>query len=94
MDVLQDLLKDWVKVLDPNSLQEVIKKARGIDLGSFKSNTLPKKYQLPNNLLIIPSLKNPPPKLKLDIETRQQLRRQKTCFTCKDPWVLRHCRKS
>ncbi|XP_059075191.1 uncharacterized protein LOC131875172 [Cryptomeria japonica] len=89
IDGLSDSLKGWVKSLNPPTLQTAIKRARELEPSSkgklFNKGPSPKpeKDKQPFN-------KDDFPKNKLDKEDREELRRKKLCFSCREAWQPGH----
>ena len=86
---LQDKYRGLVKVLKPNTLDDAIKIAHDLDSPSSLLQPPKKPYRgstspQGNNNQQKP---NPP---RLDFETRNELKRKKLCFTCREPWTPNH----
>jgi hypothetical protein len=87
---LAEPLRGWVKALKPATLQDTIKRTLDMMDTVPKTKGPTKPYIPPKNPDKKPFQKEWTRKDHLDEETRQELRRKKLCFTCKDLWESSH----
>lgn len=78
-----------VKVLKPNTLDDTIKITHNLDSPSLILQPPKKPYRGSTSSQGNKTQQrlNPP---KLDFETRNELKRKKLCFTCREPWTPDH----
>jgi hypothetical protein len=87
---LSEPLHGWVKAFKPETLQDAISQDTGHGGCSLKEKTFSKPFIPQKNKDKKPFQKEGTSKEKLDEATRNELRRKKLCFNCKDPWEPGH----
>lgn len=89
IDGLSDSLKGWVKSLNPLTLQTAVKRGRELEPsseGNFFNKGPPPKPEKDKQ----PFNKDNFPKNRLDKGEREELRRKKLCFSCREAWQPGH----
>ena len=99
IEVLSEPLRDWIKVFDPFTLQEAMRKARSKEHAT-STNKFQSKGSSPSkdNKPFFKKLERNETKAKnkdksftpLDRETLNDLRKKKLCFYCKGPYDMNH----
>jgi hypothetical protein len=79
-----------VKAFKPETLQDAIIRTRDMEDVVPKKKTFSKPFIPQKNKDKKPFQKEWTGKEKLDEATRNELRRKKLCFSCKEPWDLGH----
>jgi hypothetical protein len=87
---LTDPLRGWVKAYRPPTLQDSILHTRDLADSVPKTKTFSKPFVPQRNQDRKPFQREWKGKEKLDDETRQELMRNKLCFSCINPWVPGH----
>lgn len=86
---LQDKFKGLVKILKPNTLDDVIKIAHDLDSPSSLLQPLKKTYRGSTSSQGNKNQQKPNPP-RLDFETHNELKKKRLCFTYKEPWTPNH----
>jgi hypothetical protein len=89
-EALSEPLRGWVKDFKPHTLQEAIVRKRDMGDSAQKPKTVTKPFVPQRDRDHRNSQREWKGKPKLNDDTRQELSRKKICFSCRDPWVLRH----
>jgi hypothetical protein len=87
---LSEPLCGWVKAFKPETLQDAIIRTRDMEDVVPKTKTFSKPFIPQKNKDKKPFQKEGTGKEKMDEATRNELRRKKLCFNCKDPWEPGH----
>jgi hypothetical protein len=87
---IMEPLRGWIKAYKPTSLQDAVSRARDMQDAVPKSWFLPKPTFTPKTKEIRPPQRDWVGKPKLDEETRRELRKNKLCFSCQEPWAPGH----
>jgi hypothetical protein len=87
---LSEPLRGWVKAFKPETLQDAIIRTRDMEDAVPKTKTFSKPFIPQKNKDKKPFQKEGTGKEKMDEATRNELRRKKLCFNCKDPWEPGH----
>jgi hypothetical protein len=87
---LSEPLRGWVKAFKPETLQDAIIRTRDMEDAVPKTKTFSKPFIPRKNKDKKPFQKEGTGKEKMDEATRNELRRKKLCFNCKDPWEPGH----
>jgi hypothetical protein len=87
---LSEPLKGWIKAFDPPSLQEAMKKARGMEFAAPKSKSLHKEIPSTSNETLQQSDKKEKSAPMMDEETQEELKKKKLCYWCKEPYNRDH----
>ena len=83
-------LQGWVKSYRPTTLADAVRRTRDIQDAVPKIRLPPKTNSPIEDEERKPIQKEWPMKEWMDNDTRHDLRRQKLCFTCQEPWVPGH----
>ena len=89
-DCLLETMRGWIKAFDPPTLQEAMKKARSMEFAAPKSKSLHKEIPSSSNETPQQSDKKKESTPTTDEETREELRKNKLCYSCKDPYNKDH----
>ena len=83
-------MRGWIKAFDPPTLQEAMKKARSMEFAAPKSKSLHKEIPSTSNETPQQSDKKEKSAPMMDEETREELRKKKLCYWCKEPYNKDH----
>lgn len=90
---LHERYRGLVKALKPKTLQEAIQLTLDLDTtpppSTFQQNKKSSEGSKPSQSSSS-QLPSAPPPPKMDRESRNELRRKKLCFSCKEPWEPGH----
>ena len=90
IEALIEPLRGWVKSYRLTTLADAINGTRDLQ-DAVPKNRFPPRTNFPiKDKERKPFKKDWPKKEWMGNDTRQNLRRKKLCFTCQEPWVLRH----
>lgn len=90
MEGLLEPMRGWIKAFDPPTLQEAMKKARGIEFAEPKSKSLHKEIPSTSNETHQKLDKKEKSAPMMDEETQEELTKKKLCYWCKEPYKKDH----
>ena len=85
-DYLLEPMRGWIKAFDPPTLEEAMKKARSMEFAAPKSKSLHREIPSSRNETSQQLDKKKESTPTMDEETREELRKKKLCYLCKDPY--------
>ncbi len=89
---LQDRLKGLVRAFQLATLKDAIDVTLKLDTTptSYQTDKKPSGNIQASQRPPSQAKDTPPPPPKVDLDSRNELRMRKLCFSCKEPWVPRH----